>query len=121
MTSEPHPWLPLPAGLCRDPQNGRISGVCAGLGRYFRIRVGYVRLAFILGSVFGLFPAVVTGYVMLVLLMPLPSVSGAAGNGGASPAGGLRARFDSLDRRLSRMEEWVTSEDYRLRQKFRDL
>ena len=37
-----------------DRGNGRIWGVCAGIGRYFGIDPMFVRIGFVLGTVLGL-------------------------------------------------------------------
>jgi phage shock protein C len=118
----------LPAGLVRDMDNAKVAGVCAGLGGYFGVRTKFVRLLFILASVFGFFFFTVTVYVLLALLMPQAPGGFAYGSfdaqGEPNPLGSnsnLRDHFAKLDRRLASMEAWVTSDDYRLRQKFRDL
>lgn len=130
----------LPAGLFRDPDNGRLAGVCAGLGNYFEVKPKFIRLALILGSVFGLFAPIVIGYILLTWLMPVAprtvgddrwgftggSPRGPASRPGANSfswerVGQLRQRFSDLDRRLADMEARVTSDEFRLRQQFRDL
>jgi phage shock protein C len=118
----------LPDGLVRDTENGKIAGVCAGLGGYFGIKTKWVRVGFILMCIFIPFPATFAAYVILALMMPV-APSGFAYDsfdekGQPNPVGsqdGLREHFLKLDHRLANMEAWVTSEDYRLRQKFRDL
>ena len=116
----------LPDGLVRDQVNGRIAGVCAGLGGYFGIKTKWVRLFFILFAIFtSFFPAVIA-YGLLAMLMPRAPSDFSYGvfdeDGRQMPDNlGLRDHFEKLDRRLARMEAWVTSEDYRLRQKFRNL
>ena len=49
--------------LYRDPRNGVLAGVCAGLAAYFGIERVAVRLAFVLALVFFFFPAAL-GYVV---------------------------------------------------------
>lgn len=125
-------WSQNPLGLYRDTKHGRIAGVCAGLGLYLDISPKFIRLAAILGCVFGFFVPVVGVYMLLALLLrPMPdplfqspqeeqfwrSVS-------ASPnrtTSELNNRFRSLDRRLADIEKSVTSAEFNLRQKFRDL
>jgi len=118
----------LPEGLVRDTVNGKVAGVCAGLGGYFSIKTKWVRLFLILSSVFGFFVPVLIVYVVLAVLMP-PAPSGFAygtptvdETGRRVPdASYMRDHFSHLDRRLANMEAWVTSEDYRLRQQFKNL
>jgi len=118
----------LPAGLVRDMNRAKVAGVCAGLGGYFGVKTKYVRLLFILMSVFGFWFLTITAYVILAILMPQAPTGFAYGGFDAEdqavPMGSsdaVREHFARLDRRLAQMEAWVTSEDYRLRQKFRDL
>ena len=129
-------WPERPSGLYRDPEHGKVAGVCAGLGRYFQVRPKFIRLAMIMGCVFGLFIPIVVGYILLTVLLPI--VPDGAANGPPSHADhsgsdrwrggdagtridGLKDRFRSLDQRLAAIEARVTSEEFQLRQKFRDL
>ncbi|HXP96445.1 MAG TPA: PspC domain-containing protein [Telmatospirillum sp.] len=124
-------WFERPPGLFRDPRHGKIAGVCAGLGAYFEVRPKFIRLAMILGCVFGLFIPIILGYVLLTVLLPTTSSAAAYdGRAAADPwreeAAGekidsLKERFRGLDRRLAAIETKVTSEEFLLRQKFRDL
>jgi phage shock protein C len=123
----------LPEGLVRDPEIGKIAGVCAGIGGYFGVKTKWVRLAFILSAIFFFFPLTLIIYGVLTLLMPrAPSgfaydsveERGERGQPGYSAAPvytNLREHFGTLDRRMANMEAWVTSEDYRLRQQFKNL
>ena len=117
----------LPEGLVRDTVNGRVAGVCAGLGGYFSIKTKWIRLFLILSSVFGFFIPVLIVYIVLALLMA-PAPQGFAYASTLDETGRrvpdssyLREHFTVLDRRLANMEAWVTSEDYRLRQQFKNL
>jgi phage shock protein C len=117
----------LPEGLVRDTVNGKIAGVCAGLGGYFTIKVKWIRLFMILACVFASpFPVAIV-YIVLAFLMP-PAPSGFAYASTIDETGKrvpdnsyMRQHFAQLDRRLANMEAWVTSEDYRLRQQFKNL
>jgi phage shock protein C len=125
-------WSHNPLGLYRDVRNGRIAGVCSGLGAYLSIRPKYIRLAAIVGCVFGFFVPIVAVYVALaILLKPMPEMVFQSPQEekfwrtmSVSPnrmASDLQTRFKSLDRRLATIEGRVTSEEFNLRQKFRDL
>ena len=118
----------LPEGLVRDSVNGKIAGVCAGLGGYFSIKTKWIRLMVILLAIVTGFWPVLIGYVILSFLMP-PAPSGFAYAETIDEKTGRRVpdndymkqHFSVLDRRLANMEAWVTSEDYRLRQQFKNL
>ena len=117
----------LPEGLVRDTVNGKVAGVCAGLGGYFSIKTKWIRLFLIVACIFvSPFPVVFV-YVVLAFLMP-PAPAGFAYGSTLDETGRrvpdnsyLREHFAHLDRRLANMEAWVTSEDYRLRQQFKNL
>lgn len=126
------PFGPGPTGLYRDPAHGRIAGVCAGLGAYFGVRVGGVRLAFILLSIFWTPLPVLVGYIVLVVLLPLKPAHlfkdsddeafwRSVVRRPADTVSGLARRFRDLDQRLARMEHRVTSPDEVLRAQFRQL
>jgi phage shock protein C len=125
-------WSNNPIRLYRDTRNGRVAGVCAGLALYFDIKVKFVRLAVILGMVFGMFvPIMITYVVLAVLLKPMPEQLFKSDTDerfwrtvNVAPnlsVGELKTRFRTLDRRLAEMEARVTSDEFNLRQKFRDL
>jgi phage shock protein C len=122
----------LPEGLVRDTEMGKIAGVCAGIGGYFGVKTKWVRLAFVLAAIFFFFPTTLIVYGVLALLMPRAPVGFSydtivnervePGQPAAAPVyTNLREHFGTLDRRLANMEAWVTSEDYRLRQQFKNL
>ena len=126
------PFGPGPTGLYRDPQNGRIAGVCAGLAAYFGVKVSGVRIALVLLSIFGFFGPVVVAYIVLaVLLHPRPAhlFKDSADEAfwrsvvrrPADTVSGLARRFRELDQRLARLERQVTSPDEVLRAQFRQL
>ncbi len=119
------PGYGLPEGLYRDPAHGKVAGVCAGLGAYFQIRPKFIRIAAVVGSLFGFFPVIAGLYVLLTMILPVrPEGMTGVGEGEDRPRPSvdeLKRRFESLDHRLARMEELVISEDFRLRQKFREL
>jgi phage shock protein C len=126
------PFGPGPTGLYRDPARGKIAGVCAGLADYFGVKVGGVRIALILLSVFGFFGPVLVGYIVLaVLLHPRPAHLFKDSDDEAfwrsvvrrptDTVSGLARRFRDLDNRLVKMEQRVTSPDEVLRARFRDL
>ncbi len=118
----------LPEGLVRDTVNGKVAGVCAGLGGYFTIKTKWIRLFMILACVFVSPIPVLFVYVVLAILMPAAPTGFAYGTATVDETGRrvpdnsyLREHFTVLDRRLANMEAWVTSEDYRLRQQFKNL
>lgn len=119
--------------IYRNTRGGKIAGVCAGLADYFGWRVKPVRIAAILLTVF-FFPIPVLIYAAAAFFMPPgePIASRYADpaeerfwrNYSARPKmtySELRHRFRAIDVRIADMERAVTSSDYALRRKFRDL
>lgn len=116
----------------RSPDKRVLGGVCGGLSDYFGFNLTATRLL----AVIGLFtPAsffVVVSYVLAVVLIPsAPAVKPDPAvdrefrrTMRASPGQAMsdaRRRFQSLDRRLARLEKYVTSSRYSLDREFRDL
>jgi phage shock protein C len=120
-----------PIRLYRDTENGWVAGVCAGLADYVGIDRKLVRLAFVLGLFFFFPPVIITYLVLAFLLKPRPgpmfqsvdeerfwrTVTTQPNRTVAE----LRQRFRHLDQRLSEIERRATSDEFDLRQKFRDL
>jgi phage shock protein C len=126
------PFGPGPTGLYRDPQNGKIAGVCAGLAAYFGMKTGGVRLAFILLSIFWTPLPVLVAYIVLAVLLPARPAHLFKDSADeafwrsvvrrpADTVSGLARRFRELDQRMARLERQVTSPDEVLRAQFRQL
>jgi phage shock protein C len=120
-----------PFRLYRDPQHGLLAGVCAGIAEFFGVERIVIRLATVLALIF-FFPPTVLAYVVLALALPTkpPALYGSRDEEefwrGVSMAPGdtlqsLQRKFRSLDERLGQMESQVTSGDFELHRKFRDL
>jgi phage shock protein C len=122
---------PNPHRLYRERENRKIRGVCAGIATYFGIDPLPLRIAALVAAALFPFP-VIPGYFILSFLLPRrpPELY-------ASPAEerlwrevtlapdrsfyALKLKFRDLEARLARMEADVTSEEFELRRKFRDL
>jgi phage shock protein C len=124
-------WTQSRYRLYRDPGNGLIAGVCAGIADYLGIERIVIRLAFVLALVFFIVPAALA-YILLAIALPkrppalYRSDEEAAFWRGVATApddtlAGLRRRFGDLEGRIREMERQVTSGDADLRRKFRDL
>ena len=111
--------------LYRDRENRMVFGVCAGLADYFGFDLKITRICVALGALF-FFPTVIVLYVILGLLLePTPYVPKEKVREDfelrrrvrAEPhatLGTVRHRFRELDRRLQRLEKYVTSRKYNL-------
>jgi phage shock protein PspC (stress-responsive transcriptional regulator) len=60
--------LPLVNGLVRPVKERLLSGVCAGLAKYYKLDVSIVRVAMVLLAVFG--GVGIMAYAILWLMMP---------------------------------------------------
>ena len=117
--------------LYRDPEHGLLAGVCAGIADYVGAERIVIRLAFVLALVLFIVPAAFA-YILLAIALPkrppslYASEEEAAFWRGVATApddtlAGLRGRFGDLEARLRAMERQVTSGDFDLHRKFRDL
>jgi phage shock protein C len=120
-----------PHRLYRDTERGVLAGVCAGIADYIGVRPIVSRLATVLGLIF-FFPLTFLAYVVLAIaLRPKParlysSRDEEAFWRGVTTAPSdtlhlLQRKFRDLDDRLHRMESQITSGDFELHRKFRDL
>lgn len=118
--------------LYRDPGNGLILGVCAGVADYFGFDLTVSRICVTICLIFFM-PATLLVYFGLALL--LPKRRNGAGESGraetplqravrAEPQGTLSNvsfRFRELEARLQRLEKYVTSARFQLDQEFESL
>jgi phage shock protein C len=133
------------ARLYRDVRNQRVSGVCAGIARYFGVEIWVVRCIAITGLIF-MSQIVVPAYIIARIVLPeMPSSedlalestqsSGSAEAGdhtAALPELGLRlsprgsllsvqSELDQLELKLRLMESHVTSGQYELQRELRKI
>jgi len=109
-------------------RKGLIMGVCRGLSDYFNLRVGWVRLlAVAILLISGIWPAVIIYLAAGVLLKPEPMLPfenedqkdfyDSYTSSRHRTMRDLKRRFSTMDRRLRRMEDKVTSRDFDWEQK----
>ena len=55
--------------LCKIESEGKVSGVCAGLSRYFNIDVTVIRLLWLLAIFFGVGSPVLI-YIVMAIVLP---------------------------------------------------
>ncbi len=116
----------------RDADRAVLGGVCAGLAGYLGFNLKVTRfLAFI--AFLMAMPIVVIGYLAAVFLIPSSSSrvydratereKEQARRTPSSPATAdeVRRRYQSLDKRLARLEKHVTSKRFQLEQELRRL
>ncbi len=112
----------------RSSDKAILGGVCAGVAEYFGFNLRATRFLTLLAFIFAM-PMTVLAYIAAVILIPAaPSERPAEREFRQSlryspkqTMGDVRGRFKSLDRRLARLEKYVTSRRYQLDREFRDL
>lgn len=123
---------PNPHRLYRDLKNKQIAGVCSGLASYYGWSVEWLRIGWIVATIF-MFPFPAIAYFIAAVVIKAPPAYGTA----PSPEeerfwrtfstrpkatfSELKHRFRALDARIADLETAVTSDEYGLRKAFRDL
>lgn len=120
-----------PHKLYKNRENGYVAGVCAGISDYLGVSVAVVRIIVIFGSIF-ISPLFILGYIILALVLDKKpavlyrskeeenfwrTVSFAPRDTYKS----LVHKFRTMEGRLRKMEDYVTSGEYELEKKYRDL
>jgi len=115
-------------------------GVCGGLAEHFQVSSLWLRLGFVLGTLFsgGIAPLL---YFICIFIMPRedlvrdcvpPLPEEARGRrrhrqprptfqSREEAANALHSQFDSIEEKIRRMEDYVTSKEYVLKRKFENL
>ena len=120
-----------PNRLYRDPANGYVFGVAAGIAEYFGIEAWIVRVLIVCG-LFVAGPPLVLGYVVLGLVLSRKPETLYKDEteerfwrdvrvDPARSFSSLRHRFRALEQRLRSMEAYVTSDAYRVHREINDL
>lgn len=126
-----HQRQPSPIRFYRDPANGPVMGVCAGIADYFDVPPMAVRI----GAVFGLFfftlPTLVAYVLAGVLVDAKPAELYANEDQEAfwrkvrvepgQTVGDLGRKFRDIERRIRNAEAYVTSSEFKLNRDFREL
>ena len=115
----------------RSSDQAILGGVCAGIANYFGFNLKATRFLAILAFLFAM-PMAIIGYFAAVILIPAapskprkrdvdPEFKKSLRQSPKQTMNDVRGRFKSLDRRLAKLEKYVTSSRYQLDQQFRDL
>lgn len=111
----------------RNADKAMLGGVCAGIAEYFGFNLCVTRLLAVIA--FLTMPLTMIGYLALVLLVPSvstkdsprpvdPAFHRSVRSSPTQTMSDVRSRFKSLDRRLARLEKYVTSSRYQLDREF---
>jgi len=104
--------------LYRNPRNGFVFGVCAGIADHFAFDATVVRVLTVL-STFA-FPLVWIGYIVLGFVLPVKPQRQVRSDP-HEMLSSVRHRARDLDARLQRLEKYVTSNRFNLDQEFQRL
>ena len=117
--------------IWRDTDHAWVAGVCAGLADYLGLAPALVRAITVLGLIFFTLPTAVGYAIAVFVLKPKPPALFAdpaqealwrgLRTDPASTLATVTARLRALDARLARAERAVTTRDFDLRRRFRDL
>ncbi len=115
----------------RSADHSVLGGVCGGLAEYFGFNLKVTRILAVIGFLMNP-PLAGLAYFAVVLLVPARSTNAlkpkvdpefrkALRSAPSQTMSDVRRRFGSLDRRLARLEKYVTSSRYQLDREFKDL
>lgn len=123
--------------LYRDPQRGKIAGICAGLADYFGVEIWIVRLLAITGLIFAGFITFIAYIAAWFLLDKKPvtlyrgeeefselRMKARSWQAGVTPQqalGRIAHELDALEPRVQRIEKLVTSKEFNLQREFSKL
>lgn len=124
--------------LYRDPVNGKLTGVCAGLANYFGLEVWLVRILVITVALLGGFALVIIAYLALSLMLEkqpeqyrdslrsqqphtLKSKPWEQGQTAQALLQTLDQDLTNVESRVRKMEAYVTSEAFKVNREFSKL
>jgi len=115
----------------RSADKAVLGGVCGGLSEYFGFSLKVTRVLAVVGFLINP-PLAGLAYLAVVILVPARSINvskpkvdpafrKSLRSAPAQTMHDVRRRFGALDRRLAKLEKYVTSSRYNLDREFRDL
>lgn len=120
---------PRRSRLYRDPEQGRVLGVCRGLADYFGLNVTFIRFVTVVGLIFFTLPTIVCYFLLGWILDPVPAglfdteeeevFWRKVRTDPGQTFNGLRHRFRAMELKLRAMEAHVTSREYQMDQELR--
>ncbi|MAF47762.1 MAG: envelope stress response membrane protein PspC [Rhodospirillales bacterium] len=120
-----------PNHLYRDPENGMIMGVCAGIADYFGVSAGGVRIVMVIALFFFTVPIFVGYFIAGFLLKPKPPGLYADADeedfwrrtrvDPHRTVTDIQQKYRAVERRMRAAEAYVTSSEFKLKRDFRDI
>ncbi|MDM8553907.1 envelope stress response membrane protein PspC [Desulfococcaceae bacterium HSG7] len=117
----------MDGGLYRA-RDGFILGVCKGIAEFYDFALFWIRAVFVVLFIFtGFWPICVIYFVAALLMKPKPVIPleteddrefyDSYTHSRKAAANRLKRRYDNLERRIRRMEDRVTSQEFDFDQK----
>lgn len=124
--------------LYRDPVNGKIGGVCAGVADYFGVEIWLVRILTVTAFLIGLGFFVIVAYIAAMLILEKMPPEEAKrthqskehqmkqkpwqqGKSASALLADIDQEFDQMERSVAKMEAYVTSKEFELNRQFKKL
>lgn len=124
--------------LYRDPVNGKISGVCAGIANYFGLEIWLVRILVVSAALLSGTFLVLLAYVAFTLMLDkqpydeeenmhhqqewkLKSKAWQAGQSAEQLLQSIDAELNRTEGKVRAMEAYVTSDAFRINREFSKL
>lgn len=124
--------------LYRDPVNGKIGGVCAGVADYFGMEVWLVRILTVTAFLIGLGFFVVVAYIAAMLILEKMPPEEAQktyhnkehqvkqkpwqqGKSASKLLADIDEEIKEMERGVAKMEAYVTSKEFELNRQFKKL
>ena len=124
--------------LYRDPINGKLSGVCAGLANYFGLEVWLVRIMVISAALLGGSFLVILAYLAMTFMIEKQprryvdelkskqehTLKQKPWEQGQTPEfllNTLESDFEKIERDVRNIEAYVTSDTFRVNREFKNM
>ncbi|BCL70077.1 putative Phage shock protein C [Vibrio nigripulchritudo MADA3029] len=124
--------------LYKDPENGKLAGVCAGVAQYFGAETWLVRILVVSAALLGFGFFVVLAYIAMALMLDKKpvlieqkktsqfehKVKSKPWQSGGTPSQvihNIDRELSELESSLQKMEAYVTSDAFKVNREFKNL
>ncbi len=124
--------------LYRDPINGKLTGVCAGVANYFNIEIWLVRILVVSVALLGASFLIIVTYIVLTLMLEkqpheyqqtikaeqghkLKSKAWKVGQTPDSLLSNMEKELESVDKSVRAVEAYVTSDAFKVNSELNKL
>ncbi len=124
--------------LYRDPVNGKLTGVCAGIANYFDIEIWLVRILVVSAALLGTAFLIIVAYIVLTLMLEkqpyeyqqtikaeqghkIKSKAWQVGQTPDSLLNNIEQELENADKSIRAVEAYVTSDAFKVNSEFNKL